>query len=272
MGTNEWLLAAEHARDLVTMGAEVALSWRGRISVTEKADGAGPVTEADRDLDRRLTAGLRERFPADLVISEEGESDAADSRAARADGARRMWCVDPLDGTREYIEGLPEFAVQIGLIEGGEPVAGAFSLPDLGIVFWGARGAGAFVREDGREMPVRLREVTALNDAVLIHSGRFRNGLPGPFGAANLFRETRCAGGAGYKVAQVLLGQADCYVDPRSGMHWWDSAGPAAVFAAAGGWVADTHGAPLRYDNPAHEHKTGVLFAPKSLRRALESM
>ncbi|MEE8105571.1 MAG: inositol monophosphatase family protein [Planctomycetota bacterium] len=267
MGTNEWLEAAEYARDLVTMGAEVALSWRGRISVTEKDDGAGPVTEADRDLDRRLTGALRDRFPADLVLSEE-----ADAPAECADGSRRLWCVDPLDGTREYIEGLPEFAVQVGLLEGGEPVAGAFSLPDLAIVFWGARGAGAFVREGGRDRPVNLRGGTALDDAVLIHSGRFRNGLPGPFGATNLFRETRNAGGAGYKVAQVLLGKADCYVDPRSGMHWWDSAGPAAVFAAAGGWVADANKAPLRYDNSKHEHTTGVLFAPETLRPAIESM
>ncbi len=157
--------AAEAARDLVNAGARVALGYRDRITAQEKEAGTGLVTEADRALDDQIVAALRARFPQDEILSEESPPDLDLA-------APRIWCVDPLDGTREYVEGLPEYAVMAGLLVEKQPAAGAFAIPELGAVFWGWRGGGAFCTKDGETRALRLSALQRLDDATRI---RFRS-------------------------------------------------------------------------------------------------
>jgi len=241
--------AAETARDLAARAAPVALDLQGRAKHRDKGGGEGPVSEADYAVEKIVLAGLREAFPDDAIVSE--ESPPPPSLAHR-----RLWCIDPIDGTREYLEGLPEYAIMIGLLVDGEPRAGAMALPGAGQVFWGWRGGGAFL--DGK--PLSVPPAPPLPECTVIHS-RTHKGPRLEEALRRLApRRTIAAGGVGYKVAQILLGRAHVYVHPRSGVHWWDSVAPAAILLAAGGTVATAAGAPLRYEGTTF-HEEGLLFA-----------
>ncbi|MGH7162057.1 MAG: 3'(2'),5'-bisphosphate nucleotidase CysQ family protein, partial [Planctomycetota bacterium] len=232
--------AAETARELVREGAEVARAMQGKVTARDKGGSEGPVTEADLAVERVLLEGLRARAPGEMVLSEESPPPAPID-------TRRLWCVDPVDGTREYLQGLPEYAVMIGLLRDGRPAAGAMALPGCGQVFWGWEGGGAFVEEGGRERRIELAAPGDAASTVAIHT---RTHEPSRVRAELAKRGiTRMieAGGVGYKVAQLLLGRAHLYLHPRGGTAWWDSVGPAAILLAAGGAVATASGAPLVY-------------------------
>ena len=249
--------AAEAARDLVAAGADVALDYRDRITAREKDDGTGLVTEANRALDEQIVAALRERFPQDEILSEESPPDLDLA-------ASRIWCVDPLDGTKEYVEGRPEYAVMAGLLVEKQPAAGAFALPALGAVFWGWRGGGAFCTQDGETRALRLNALEKLEDATMIHSRRKRD-LFAKLGAELGVRNQVPAGGVGYKVGQILLGTAHLYVDPRAGPRWWDSVAPGAVLLGAGGELGSGDGSALVYHREII-HTSGLLFSVPGLR------
>lgn len=250
---DELLAAAEFARDLVARAAPVAHAMQGKVSHREKGGGDGPVSEADYAIERILLDGLRERFPLDPVLSEE-------SAPPEHVHVPRLWCIDPLDGTREYLQGLPEYAVMVGLLLEGRPAVGAMALPGTGEVFWGGEGIGAWRGAD----PLALPAAPPLARATAIHSRKHR----GPRLQAALRRlgvgSTIAAGGVGYKVAQILNGRAHLYVHPRGGVQWWDSVAPAAILLAAGGGFATGRGRPMRYEGGLL-HAEGLLFTAPGL-------
>lgn len=183
----------------------------------------------DRRSHRFLVDALRRHRPGDAVLSEEG----ADSPGRLA--ADRVWIVDPLDGTREYAEGRPDWAVHVALWAGGELRAGAVAIPGWGITF----STGRALRTPplrGRLFPlIAVSRTRPPPEAVLVAEATGGHLLP--------------MGSAGVKTAAVLLGEADAYVH-AGGQYEWDSAAPAAVARAAGLHVSRLDGTPLRYNQP----------------------
>jgi len=234
----------------------------GKVTPRDKGGNQGPVTEADLAVERHLLARLRSLFPADAILSEESPEGVDLS-------ARRLWCVDPVDGTREFIDGVPGYSVMIGLLLDGEPVAGAIAVPEEETLFWGWRGGGAHGERAGSGSEVRLASLTDPSHAVMIHSARHESRKVKA--AVQKIRPLRtvAAGGVGYKASRILLGQAHLYFHPGSGVCWWDSVAPAAILLAAGGTATTTAGERIRYvDGPGHD--AGLLFAvPALLQPAL---
>ncbi|NJN14199.1 MAG: hypothetical protein HC813_00595 [Planctomycetes bacterium] len=130
---------AECARDLVAEAGDLARSMQSGVTARDKGGGEGPVTEADLQAEKILLAGILRHFPEDAIVSEETLNAGVPA------GRERIWCIDPIDGTREYVDGLPEYACMVGLLVGGLPAAGAISLPGEGRVLWGWSGGGAFL-------------------------------------------------------------------------------------------------------------------------------
>jgi len=219
--------AAETAKDLVREAAALAARLQGSVTARDKGGGRGPVTEADLAVEEMLLAGLHGAFPE-----------------------------TPIDGTREYARGLPEWAVQVGLIRAGVPVAGALALPGIGATYWGWQGGGCYLDGD----PVRLERFEELTEATVIHS-RVHGGAKLERVLERLGVKRRIeAGGVGYKAAQVLQGHAHLYLHAGGGTTWWDTVAPAALILAAGGVVANAAGTPLRYADDLR-HRRGLLFA-----------
>jgi len=204
-----------------------------------KGDGS-PLTAADLAADLVIATGLAELNPAIPVLSEEtSDVIAADTRMAWP----RFWCVDPLDGTKEFLARTGEFTVNIALIEHGVPVLGVVHAPALRRTWWGGSMlGGAWV--DG--LPAR----TAAHDPAAVWrvvASRSHAGAPTEAWLAALGAHKRLAMGSSLKICLVATGEADLY--PRLGPTMaWDTAAAHAVLAGAGGRLCDSDGRELRYD------------------------
>ena len=133
--------------------------YRDGTESWEKSED-NPVTLADLESDRAITARLRAAFPDDGMLSEESLSDPM--RVQK----RRVWIIDPMDGTKEFTKKIPEFAVSIALVENGEPVMGVVLNPAADVTVWASKGDGTFL--DGKR--VRVSSVDRLEDSVMIAS------------------------------------------------------------------------------------------------------
>jgi 3'(2'), 5'-bisphosphate nucleotidase len=191
--------------------------------------------EGDRRSNELIMAALFEARPDDAVLSEEG--DDTTGRPDRA-GARRVWVIDPLDGTREYSEGRDDFAVHVGLAVDGLPMVGAVALPGEHLVFvTGARRSRARALAPRPEGPLR------------IVVSRTRPPVEASRVAARLDAELVPMGSAGAKVMAVLRGTVDAYLH-SGGQYEWDSAAPVAVAHAYGAYAARLDGSALIYNRP----------------------
>jgi myo-inositol-1(or 4)-monophosphatase len=217
--------ALESARTIFTG------STLGAIEAEYKA-GHDPVTEADKAVD----AALRQELLRDGEgwLSEESVDDF--SRLEK----KRVWIVDPLDGTREFVAGVPEFCVSVAMVEDGIPVAGGICNPATNEVFLGSLDSG--VTYNGK--PARASQRTHLEGAVVLASrSEIKRGEWKRFEKAAV--NVRPMGSVAYKLALVAVGLADITftLTPK---HDWDVAGGAALVSSAGGFISTLEGSPLR--------------------------
>lgn len=214
-----------------------------------------PVTIADRTASRLIVEGLAEAFPDDAVLSEE-EPDDTERRLA----SRRVWIIDPLDGTKGFTQKLGDFAVQIGLTENGEPILGVVYQPIRDLAYTAVRDGGAQIIEDGAE-PRRLRvsDVAEFEEMTLAVSRSHRSPrmsrIVEHFGFANEFAH----GSVGLKVGFLAARTADMYIHLSPHTKFWDTAAPQIILEEAGGRLTDIFGAPLRYDLRDVRNHNGVL-------------
>jgi myo-inositol-1(or 4)-monophosphatase len=194
-----------------------------------------PVTTADFEADSKLKQILRDAFPSYGWLSEETVDN--DDRLA----CERVWIVDPLDGTKEFIKGIPEFVVAIALAERGVPVMGVSYNPIKNELFSGIRGAGCFL--DGK--PVTVSTVSALEHSTILASRS--ETARGDWKAYEGRVKVRAIGSVAYKLALVAAGQADATftLTPKSE---WDIASGVALIVAAGGRVTDLNGDEMHFN------------------------
>lgn len=222
----------------------------GEIEAEYKA-GHDPVTEADRAVDAVLRRNLLRT--GEGWLSEESVDDP--SRLEKS----RVWVVDPLDGTREFVLGLPEFSVSIAFVEDGRPVAGGIFNPATKETMIGAIDSG--VLYNGQ--PARASQRTSLNRAVILASrSEVKRGEWQQFLAQDF--EVRPMGSVAYKLGLVAAGRADVTftLTPK---HEWDVAAGAALVESAGGFVATLDLTPLRC-NQRDPLLSGLLASGPALR------
>jgi 3'(2'), 5'-bisphosphate nucleotidase len=230
----------------------------GSIAVDHKGPG-DPVTAADRRANRFIVQRLHRAFPDVPIVAEESESTSF----AGFRQAERVLFVDPLDGTREFIERNGEFAVMIGLVEGPNALAGVVHAPVPGTTWMGAVGLGAWRLHPaaGRCRPVRVSATTDLARARLVASRSHRGPLLERALARLGAREVRPMGSAGLKGAQVAEGLADAYVDTGGSTKRWDACAIDALVTAAGGRITDVTGAPIDYRGSSLANERGLVVS-----------
>jgi len=224
-------------------GRADALLMRGfrspALAVEVKADGT-PVTPVDRDVDAAVRGELARARGGDAVLAEESGATG---------GSRRRWIVDPLDGTKNYVRGVPVFACLIALECDGALVLGVASAPALGLRWWAERGAGAY--RNGERMQVS--SVAALRDAEVLHSGlgawRRHDRLAGLLALERASRRTRGFGDF-WPFVLVAEGAAEVAVEP-GGLQPWDLAALRVVVEEAGGRLTSLDGDPESRDGSA---------------------
>jgi len=212
-----------------------------------------PVTEADKRANELLVVGLREAFPDDGVVAEENADNADALRAGR------VWYVDPLDGTSDFVLKNGEFSVMIGLAVNGDARVGAVYRPAGGVLFAGIVGQEAWVEEQGRRRPLSVSSQTDLSSLRLVASRSHRHTLLDAIKTRlGIGREIRC-GSVGLKVGLIAAQEADFYVEPSEFTKAWDSCGPEAILRGAGGRMTDLTGRPLVYGGQDLRNRAGLV-------------
>ena len=218
---------------------------------------AEPVTAADRASSRIIVDGIRAVFPNDYILSEE-EVDEPTIRVS----TNRVWITDPIDGTWGFIKKDGDFGVQIGLAIDGEPAVGAVYLPAQKRLYYGSKGSGSFVQNDGGE-PVRLRandnrDPTKMNLAVSRnHRSPKISRIISEFGFAREIQR----GSVGLKVGLVAEGICDLYIHLSPRTKFWDTCGPQVILEEAGGRLTDLFGEFIKYDIHDVQNHGGIVAA-----------
>jgi myo-inositol-1(or 4)-monophosphatase len=245
-------------REGLTAASEVVQRFvPGNVSFDTKEERGDPVTAADHAVDQVLRDILPR--PGEGWLSEESVDD--ESRL----GKRRVWVVDPIDGTREFVDGVPEWCISIGLVEEGVPVAGGIFNPVTGDLVVGSLEHG--VTHNGSE--ARVREQTHLDGVTVLASrSELRRGEWDRFAEAPF--EVRPCGSVAYKMALVAAGVAEATwtLVPKSE---WDVAAGTALVRAAGGRVALADGSQPRFNREKPVFPNLIASGPRTFETLLSA-
>lgn len=225
------------------------LSHFGHHGTVHRKDRQEPVTDADRLANALIVTGLRRAFPGDWVLSEE-EPDLPGRLSAE-----RVWMVDPMDGTEDFIQGETGFAVMIGLCEKNKPVLGVVYRPTTGTLYHAVRGVGAYL--DGQR--IRVAATGDVLGARLVASRAHRSPMLDQVRSALHTRDEINIGSVGLKVGLVAEGKRDLYVNPAGRSKLWDACAPQAILEAAGGTLTDLDGRPLCYGGVDLANRRGLV-------------
>jgi 3'(2'), 5'-bisphosphate nucleotidase len=224
-----------------------------------------PVTEADRRANALICELLAKEFPGVPIVAE--ESDPATFVSFRA--SERVFFVDPVDGTREFVDRNGEFAVMIGLLEGARPIAAVIDAPARGEIFAGWVGEGAFVIRDGQQSPITVSNVPDMRQGRIVGSRSHRGPQLEKALAKLSPREVLVMGSAGLKATLVASGVVEAYVAPGYAGQRWDACAADALVSAAGGILSDTHGDPIDYRAESLSNDRGLLCANRHVHQSL---
>src|SRR5580658_400768 len=246
-------LSAELADIVAEAGRLILPLWKSELVVSAKADQS-PVTEADRRGEALILEGLEKRFPGVPVISEEHASEFG----TPVEIGPRFFLVDPLDGTKAFVRGDPHFTVNIGLIEHGQPVAGAVGAPASGEL-WRTSAEGVFKQHGGGPATLIRPRAWPEGAALALISHTMKTETADDLAAQYGFHR-REPMDSSIKFCRIAEGAADIY--PRHGTTMeWDTAAGHAVLTAAGGRVTTPDGEPFVYGKASEGFKNGWFVA-----------
>jgi 3'(2'), 5'-bisphosphate nucleotidase len=232
-------------------GAEVVRLRRGELDVEMKA-GNEPVTVADRRASDIIVEGLAKSFPNDAIVTEERPSPPG------AFSGKRLWLVDPIDGTKDYIRGGDGFSVMIGLLVDGRPAVGVVHQPTLDRTYFATPDGGAHVLHAGTTTPLAISDVGSAGEARLVASASHRTADIDRVKEQLGIDDEQNIGSVGVKLCLIAQGARDLYVNPSAKTKAWDTAAPEAILARAGGRLTDLFGTPIGYEGDM-QHKRGLV-------------
>lgn len=242
-------------RELIVEAAraagELARGYFGRTIQAWDKSPNNPVCEADLALDQLLHQRLRGARPSYGWLSEETADDPERL------GRRRIWVVDPIDGTRDFLRGRTGWAVSIALVENGVPIVAALCAPARDQLFVAEAGAGATLNDS----PIRMSDCTSVvgcripADPSTINASYW----PDRWEAQSVEKPN----GLALRIAKVASNEADAFFEGRP-MGEWDIAAAALILTEAGGTITDREGAPLRFNKPVPRLR-GVIAATPAI-------
>ncbi|MEN9207248.1 MAG: inositol monophosphatase family protein [Gloeomargarita sp. GMQP_bins_120] len=235
-------------------GAQARRMGATGFTVMEKGP-ADYVTTVDQALDAQLTQRLHQWFPTDGIISEENPA----SRQAYTTGCPRLWCIDPIDGTDDFVHQRPYYSLMVGLLEGYQPAAGWIYAPALERMYWGGPGYGVYQQlPDWRvtPLPQKRPEPPSVWYCPLMIGDKDRQRYGPALTQLIPGADLQTMGSFGLKVVEVIRGRALAYLYLNRRVKLWDTVGPMALAQAAGLTCCDLNGQGLRFDPPAVDTET----------------
>lgn len=244
-----------------TAGARIMEFYDSLIVPEEKFgidNRSEPVTEADRAASRIIVKNLKNEFPDDGILSEEETDDLERLQA------KRVWMIDPIDGTRGFINRDGDFAVHIGLASNGESVLGVVYEPFYERLFWAVKGQGAWL-EIPEKAPQRLSvsDKADFETMILAASRSHRNPkldrIIETFGFAHEIRR----GSVGVKIGLLATQAADIYIHLSPRTKHWDTCAPNIILEEAGGEMTDLFGEKIVYNTRDVQNHNGIVSSNK---------
>lgn len=237
-------------------GAAILEFYEGPLEITQKNqfDDREPVTEADRTANELIVKALQKEFPQDGILAEESLD------TARRLEKRRVWMIDPLDGTNGFIDGNGDFAVQIGLACDGACVLGVVYQPLSGLLYHSVRGQGTWiVRPNFAPERAHVSATRELSSMRLAASRSHRSPRMNKVVEAFNVKEEVRRGSVGIKVGLIIEQQCDLYVHLSPRTKQWDTCAPDIILSEAGGRLTDLFGQPLRYNSVEVQNRNGLI-------------
>jgi 3'(2'), 5'-bisphosphate nucleotidase len=250
---HELQVALELAREA---GTAIMNFYQRPLQVDQKstAEDFEPVTEADRVANDLIVQRLTQEFLDDGILAEESVD------TSRRLNKRRVWMIDPLDGTTGFINGNGDFAVQIGLAEDGECVFGVVYQPVNGVLYRAVRGHGSWIERPGVEAErAKVSSQKEIHAMRLAASRSHRSKRMDRVVKALGVREEVRRGSVGVKVGLIVERQCDLYVHLSPRTKQWDTCAPEIILREAGGRITDLFGDPLRYNSPEVQNRNGLV-------------
>ena len=255
----------EAARELARDAGRILLEFYAKDTEVRWKGHDDPVTAADQAANDMLARELSRRFPGDAVLTEELPDDLARLEKDR------VWTVDPMDGTKQFIERIGEFAVMIGLAVEGEAKLGVVYNPSADRMYYAAPGAGAFVEEKWSTKRLRVAPVSDPSQMVMAmsrsHPSRKVKTISEKLGISKYVQH----GSVGLKFGLIADGSAHLYINTTSATSQWDTCAPEAILREAGGVVTDCNGEALVYNRPQVRNLRGIVASNGAIHdRAIE--
>lgn len=236
----------------IEAGSIIMQYYKSKYEIRDKSYH-NPVTTADNAADTFLKKTLTKQYPEYGWLSEE----TVDSK--RRLSKQRTWVVDPLDGTKEFIEGVDHFVVSVGLVENGEPIIGVLYNPASKELFTASKGDGAYL--DGER--ISCSNLNDFKEMVILNSrSETRKGLWEPY--ATDFKEQRPIGSVAYKLGLTSAGQADVFASLRP-KNEWDICAGHCIIREAGGEMVSLNGIPITYNNKKTLITPGIIAVRKDI-------
>ncbi len=240
---------------------EITLDYfeEGMVGQSQTKEDGSPVTEADRLAEEYIARELKDTIASIPVV---GEESYAAGDIPDLTQEEYFWLVDPLDGTREFVNGSPDYTVNIALIKNGSPVLGVIYAPARGEMY-SAHGEGTAIRwleETGNEKSIRVRMPPRGGLTVMASKTRSKEELDQFLEEQKVEKIVRK--GSSLKICAIASGKADLYPGLAETCEW-DTAAGQAILESAGGEIVDLDGVPLRYGN-----KSGNFKNPKFIAQA----
>ena len=248
------LIAAEQAARQA--GSAVMGLFRGKFDIREKSKN-NPVTTADLEANRIIREKIQKFFPQDGWLSEE------DQDTSRRLSLSRVWVVDPIDGTKEFIEGVPQFAISIAFVVEGRPAVAIVYNPAKDQFYKAAAGQGAFLNDQN----IRVTPRADINGALLLVS---RSEPQKKFQAFVDRCDIKPVGSIAYRLAKVAGGDGDGTITFRT-IHEWDICAGVLMVEEAGGKVIDGNGDLMMFNRELPKHR-GVVAANNGLAVGLQAL
>jgi len=244
----------EVLRKAVRQAGQQALKLAAEGFETHIKKDRSPVTTADLAVNQILHEVLLTAFPHDAWLSEETPDDL------RRLENKRVWIIDPIDGTKYFMRGVPQYAISVALVEAHQPVVAAVYNPATDELFSAVRGTGAWLNGE----PVHVTPARDGRPVILVNPPALERGV---FRAIEAAAECRPMGSIAYTLALVSAGRADATLN-LDGLNEWDVAGGVLLIEEAGGTVMDRNGSPLSF-NQSNTTIRGILAADKDLLNRL---
>jgi myo-inositol-1(or 4)-monophosphatase len=240
----------EIAERAATDAGAIIMRWYGRDYRVQEKSKNNPVTTADLEANNTIREVIQKRFPQDGWLSEEDKD--TDKRLA----CSRVWVVDPIDGTKEFIEGVPHFAVSVGFVVDGQPTAAVVYNPPEDRLYRAARGQGAYLNGE----PIHVTGQIEVQGARLLVS---RSEPQRKFQVFVDRCELQRVGSIANRLAKVAAGEGDGTLTFRS-VHEWDVCAGALMVEEAGGRVIDGNGRRLVFNCQETRHR-GIVASNEIL-------